>query len=65
MTKQMVRGIRAESTGELAERLIAYLDVVNANPVPFRGDYRTESAHAMPPPQAALVRKRSLGKPAT
>ena len=44
MTKSMLRHIRVSSKEELRERILQYLDEVNANPVPFRWRYKMESA---------------------
>ena len=55
LTKQMLRGIRVESKEELAERIMAYLDQINADPVPFRWKYRLEDAHVSPLPEATAV----------
>ncbi len=50
LAKQCLRGIRVASVEELESRLLAYLAWVNADPVPFRWQYRPESAE---PPEAS------------
>lgn len=55
LAKQMLRGIRVESKDELADRIMAYLDQMNADPVPFRWKYGLEDAHASPLPEATAV----------
>lgn len=40
MTKQMLKGIRVKSKGELSNRIYQYFDEVNEEPVVFRWKYR-------------------------
>jgi hypothetical protein len=40
---------------ELAERILAYLDQINADPVPFRWKHQLEDAHPSPLPEATAV----------
>lgn len=42
MTKTVLRGIRVSSKQELRDRLLQYIDEINAAPVPFRWKYRLE-----------------------
>ena len=44
LAKQCLRGIRMEAAEELETRLQPYLDGVNQDPVPFRWQWRLESA---------------------
>jgi len=55
LAKQMLRGIRVESKEELAERILTYLDQINADPVPFRWKHQLDDAHPSPPSQATAV----------
>jgi transposase len=43
MTKTVLRGIRVSSKQELADRLLQYIDEINAAPVPFRWKYGLEA----------------------
>lgn len=36
LSKQLLKGIRVNSTDELAERILAYIDWLNQDPMPFR-----------------------------
>ena len=42
MTKQMLKGIRAKSKEELAERIYKYFEEVNAAPVIYRWTYKLD-----------------------
>ncbi len=42
MTKTVLRGIRVSSKQELVDRLLQYIDEINAAPVPFRWKYGLE-----------------------
>ena len=42
MTHQMLRGIRVQSKGELAERIYKYFDEVNETPVVHHWKYKMD-----------------------
>ncbi|AEJ40512.1 hypothetical protein TPY_2351 [Sulfobacillus acidophilus TPY] len=50
LSKQLLKGIRVNSTDELADRMLAYIDWLNQDPVPFRWRWTpkdVEDAHVI------------------
>ncbi len=50
LSKQLLKGIRVNSTEELADRMLAYIDWLNQDPVPFRWRWTSkdiEDAHVI------------------
>jgi hypothetical protein len=47
LSQQLLHGIRVPSREELAQRLLAYLDWLNQDPVPFRWKWKPEDAKSV------------------
>ena len=47
LSKQLLHGIRVDSCAELEQRILAYLDWLNTDPVPFRWHWKPDDAKAM------------------
>lgn len=47
LSKQLLHGIRVDSCAELEQRILAYLDWLNTDPVPFRWHWKPDDAKEM------------------
>ncbi len=43
MTRQILSGIRVDSKEELEERILKYLEEINAVPIPYKWKYRMDT----------------------